>query len=65
MDVAEAVKHALSDTDPVTVASDQAEMMARLIHVLHKKGVLLPAEVVQVIGSRDYEEYHENEARRL
>jgi hypothetical protein len=58
MDVEQAVKHALSDPDPYNVASEQAEMMARLIHVLHSKGILLPAEVVQVIGKHSYEEYH-------
>lgn len=58
MGVEQAVKHALSDPDPMAAASEAAEMMARLIHVLHTKGVLLPAEVVQVIGKHSYEEYH-------
>ena len=58
MGVEQAVKHALSDPDPEAFQNIQTEMMARLIHVLHKKGVLLPAEVVQVIGKHSYEEYH-------
>jgi hypothetical protein len=55
MEVGEAVKHALSDPDPEAFQNIQTEMMARLIHVLHKKGVLLPDEVLQVIGKHSYE----------
>lgn len=40
----------LSESDPVKLAATQAEVTARLIGTLADKGLLLPSEVVKVLG---------------
>lgn len=53
--VQQAVAHALSDHDPEARQRDVAELVGRLIVVLNRKGTLLPAEIIEVLGSHNYE----------
>ena len=58
MTVEAAVNFALSDPDPQARAAATIEIVGRLLTVLHRKGVLLPSELVEVLGKHDFEEYY-------
>lgn len=58
MTVYRAVAFALSDSDPETRAAATIEFVGRLLTVLHSKGVLLPKELIHVLGEHQFEEYH-------
>lgn len=58
MTVAQAVRHSLQDSDPEAERDNTRHLIARLVHVLHSKGVLLPTEVVYVLGRENYEEHN-------
>lgn len=55
MSVEKAVAFALSDSDPEARAADTAEIVGRLITVCAGKGLLLPDEVIEVLGRHNYE----------
>jgi hypothetical protein len=59
MTVKDAVAFALSDPDPEARNRDTVEIVGRLLTVLHSKGVLLPREIVHVLGVQ-YEEVKDN-----
>jgi hypothetical protein len=56
MTVAGAISHALADSDPMQRADNVSEIVGRLLTVLHTKGILLPAELITVLGHHSYEE---------
>lgn len=55
MTVERAVAYALSDADPEARNRDLTDIVGRLLTVLHRKGVLLPTELIEVLGHA-YEE---------
>ena len=56
MTVRQAVAFALSDPDPEARNRDAVEIVGRLLTVLHTKGVLLPNELIHVLGEHQFEE---------
>lgn len=50
MTASAAAKYNLSESDPEALAKANAEMMAELVGILADKGLLLPSEVVKVLG---------------
>ncbi|HKF94128.1 MAG TPA: hypothetical protein VKB96_05915 [Gammaproteobacteria bacterium] len=56
MTVERAVAHALSPSTSQSAPEFTSDIVGRLLTVLHSKGILLPTELVQVLGAHDYEE---------
>lgn len=46
-----AVVFECNNSDPEIAHKDTAALLGRLVHTLHKKGLLLPDEVITVLGS--------------
>jgi len=61
MTVEQAITHSMGHPSAETRNTATAAIVGRLLTVLHAKGILLPSELLTVIGDR-YEEYPNGKA---